>query len=55
MEPFFTTKAVGTGLGLAIVKRFAELHKGTVTIENRPTGGVRVTVRFPLSKVEVGV
>jgi signal transduction histidine kinase len=55
LEPFFTTKAVGTGLGLAIVKRFAEAHQGTVTIENRPTGGVRVMVSLPLSKVKVGV
>jgi signal transduction histidine kinase len=47
MEPFFTTKATGTGLGLAIVKRFAEDHKGTVSIANRPTGGAQVTLRLP--------
>ena len=47
LEPFFTTKPTGTGLGLAIVKRFAEGHNGTVSIENGPIGGARVTIRLP--------
>jgi PAS domain S-box-containing protein len=47
LEPFFTTKPTGTGLGLAIVKRFTEGHNGTVSIENGPTGGARVTIRLP--------
>jgi signal transduction histidine kinase len=47
LEPFFTTKPTGTGLGLAIVKRFAEGHDGTVSIEDGPTGGARVTIRLP--------
>jgi signal transduction histidine kinase len=47
LEPFFTTKPTGTGLGLAIVKRFAEGHDGTVSIENGPGGGARVTIRLP--------
>ena len=52
MEPFFTTKPTGTGLGLAIVKRLAEAHQGTVTVENGPTGGARVTIRLPRATVE---
>ncbi|MET4159483.1 HAMP domain-containing sensor histidine kinase [Agromyces sp. PvR057] len=37
----------GVGLGLAIVKRIAQAHDGTLTIEARPGGGLRVTVRLP--------
>jgi signal transduction histidine kinase len=51
-DPFFTTKAQGTGLGLAIVQRMAQAHGGTVTLENRETGGARVVIRLP--KTDVG-
>jgi signal transduction histidine kinase len=46
-DPFFTTKAQGTGLGLAIVQRMAEAHGGSVTLENRESGGARVVIRLP--------
>jgi signal transduction histidine kinase len=52
-EPFFTTKVGGNGLGLAIVRRSLESHHGQVRIENRQTGGVRVTLRLPLSQPEI--
>jgi C4-dicarboxylate-specific signal transduction histidine kinase/CheY-like chemotaxis protein len=47
-EPFFTTKPVGagTGLGLTIVHQFMEEFGGSVRAENRPEGGVRITLRF---------
>jgi signal transduction histidine kinase len=38
-QPFFTTKAKGIGLGLAIVRRIAEVHKGSIFVEqNQPKG-----------------
>jgi C4-dicarboxylate-specific signal transduction histidine kinase len=48
-DPFFTTKRTknGTGLGLSIVKSIIEMHKGSIRIENRSQGGVRVTVLLP--------
>jgi signal transduction histidine kinase len=52
-EAFFTTKATGIGLGLATVKHLAEGHNGTVSIENGPTGGARVTIRLPHATTEV--
>lgn len=39
----------GMGLGLAIVRRAIQLDNGTLLLRNRPTGGLRVTVRFPLT------
>ncbi len=40
------TKAESRGLGLAIVARVAESHAGTITVENRPTGGAAFTLRL---------
>jgi two-component system, OmpR family, sensor histidine kinase VanS len=37
----------GVGLGLAIVKSIAEAHGGTLALEHRDAGGLRVTVRLP--------
>lgn len=38
----------GVGLGMAIAKRIVEMHHGTVTAENRETGGARVTLDLPV-------
>jgi signal transduction histidine kinase len=46
-DPAFTTKAAGAGLGLSIVKRLVDAHRGTVRVENRPTGGTAFYVTFP--------
>jgi signal transduction histidine kinase len=53
-DPFFTTKAQGTGLGLAIVQRMAEAHGGSVTLENRESGGARVVIRLPRAEATAG-
>lgn len=34
------------GLGLAIVQRIVETHGGSISVENRPTGGARFTLTF---------
>jgi two-component system sensor histidine kinase VanS len=44
----------GVGLGLAIVESIAHAHDGTLTIEGRPDGGLRVTVRLPVAPVADG-
>jgi len=46
-DPFFTTKEKGTGLGLVIVKNIIKAHKGSIELENRTAGGVRVIIKLP--------
>lgn len=40
--------ANGAGLGLAIARRIVELHGGSIAVENRPGGGARFCLSFPL-------
>jgi len=49
-EPFFTTKARGSGLGLSIVHSIVAQHRGTITIEDAPSGGARFALRLPLAR-----
>jgi len=38
------TKSGGTGLGLAISKAIIEMHHGKILAQNRPEGGLRITI-----------
>jgi two-component system, OmpR family, sensor kinase len=40
------TDVAGSGLGLAIVRRIVMQHHATVSLDESPTGGLQVTVRF---------
>jgi two-component system, OmpR family, sensor histidine kinase VanS len=52
-EPFqrgtkrIRTDHAGVGLGLAIVKSITKAHDGTLTVDPRAAGGLRVTVQLP--------
>jgi two-component system sensor histidine kinase HydH len=46
-DPFFTGKSTGTGIGLNIGKRFVEAAGGSIALENREGGGIRVRMLFP--------
>ncbi len=37
----------GTGLGLSICQAIVQAHRGTITVDNNPTGGCTFTVRLP--------
>ena len=39
----------GAGLGLAIVEMIARRHGGSITLENRPEGGLRAVLQIPKS------
>lgn len=38
----------GVGLGLAIARRAVAVHRGAISAENAPDGGLLVTIRLPL-------
>jgi len=48
-EPYMTTKVKGTGLGLPIVKKIVEEHGGSISIQNKSTGGTLVNISLPLA------
>jgi nitrogen fixation/metabolism regulation signal transduction histidine kinase len=46
--PFFTTKPGGSGIGLVLSRQIAELHGGTLTLENQSVGkGAVATLTIP--------
>ncbi|MDZ4376311.1 MAG: ATP-binding protein, partial [Phenylobacterium sp.] len=47
LEPSRGRDTGGAGLGLAIVEALAESQGGALTLENRPQGGLRATIRLP--------
>ncbi|NBN78558.1 HAMP domain-containing protein [Microvirga tunisiensis] len=48
LETSRSTETGGIGLGLAITRSIIHAHGGTITLENRPGGGLRATVLLPL-------
>jgi two-component system NtrC family sensor kinase len=54
-SPFFTTKpeGSGTGLGLSVSYGIIRKHGGSIVLENRPEGGVRVEIILPKASQEV--
>jgi signal transduction histidine kinase/ActR/RegA family two-component response regulator len=56
-DPYFTTREVGkgSGLGLAVVYTIVKNHKGTITVQNRPEGGARFTMLFPMVDQKPGI
>src|SRR5881409_2575831 len=50
-EPYFTTKDDGTGLGLALVRVTLEAHRGTISVDETPSGGATFSIVFPPSPV----
>jgi two-component system, OmpR family, sensor histidine kinase VanS len=59
-EPFLRgtkrirTDHAGVGLGLAIVKSITHAHDGTLTLNLRAAGGLRVTVQLPAAPPHTG-
>jgi len=47
VEPYFSTHSGGTGLGLPIARRVVEEHGGRLSVRNRPSGGLEVTLTIP--------
>jgi signal transduction histidine kinase len=49
-DPFFTTRrsAGGIGMGLAVCRNIMESHRGRIVLANRPEGGARASLFFPV-------
>jgi two-component system nitrogen regulation sensor histidine kinase NtrY len=48
LVPFYSTKRSGTGLGLALVREIIEAHGGRIALNNRPDGGLIVSLMLPV-------
>ncbi|HBK47670.1 MAG TPA: ATP-binding protein [Xanthomonadaceae bacterium] len=49
LMPFYSTKRNGTGLGLALTREIVEAHGGRISLQNRPEGGLCVTLLLPMA------
>ncbi len=48
-KKFFTTKEKGMGIGLPVCRQIISAHNGTISIQNRSTGGLCVSIHLPCS------
>ncbi len=48
LVPFYSTKRAGTGLGLALAREIIEAHGGSISLSNRPEGGLQVSLLLPI-------
>ncbi len=46
-DPSRNTRTGGAGLGLALARAIAEQHGGSLTLSNRPEGGLRAEISLP--------
>ncbi|WP_165982733.1 hybrid sensor histidine kinase/response regulator [Dankookia rubra] len=53
-DPFFTTKPLGagTGIGLAVSRSIAEVHGGSLCLDEAPGGGACFVLRVPRAPAE---
>ena len=49
LDPDRSRSGGGAGLGLAIVREIVAAHRGSVTVDERPGGGTRMTIQLPLA------
>jgi signal transduction histidine kinase len=45
--PFYSTKQAGSGLGLPLCREIVEAHGGRLSLANRQSGGLIVSVWLP--------
>jgi two-component system, NtrC family, nitrogen regulation sensor histidine kinase NtrY len=45
--PFYSTKRSGTGIGLALTREIIEAHQGRISISNRSSGGLKISLILP--------
>ncbi len=50
-EQFFTTREKGMGIGLSVCRQIIGAHNGSIRIENRKEGGLRVRILLPFNPV----
>lgn len=48
LDPSRNIRTGGAGLGLSIARDIVHVHGGTITLENRPEGGLRVEIGLPV-------
>ena len=52
VEASRSREAGGSGLGLAVVRAIVQPHDGTIGLEDRPGGGLRVRLTLPLGAAD---